>query len=87
MQGRRKRICFRGAEINDLILIMFMTLKLDFINTVGASGRSQNEHTMDGVIKLCPPQMPPHILQQCYVGAILHPLLVGTVLLHHSLGL
>ena len=34
-----------------------------------------------------PPKLCPPILQQCYARAILHPLLVGTVLLHHSLGL
>ena len=30
MQGCRKMICFRGAEINNLTLITFITLKLDF---------------------------------------------------------
>ena len=38
-QGRRKMICIRGAEINNLTLITFIILI-----TVGASERSQNEH-------------------------------------------
>ena len=37
-------------------------------------------------VEICPPSCP-HILQQSYAQAILHPFLVGTVLLHHSLGL
>ena len=39
LQGRRKMICFRGAEINNLTLITFIILI-----TVGASEQSQNEH-------------------------------------------
>ena len=30
IQGRRKTIFLRGAELNTLILITFITLKLDF---------------------------------------------------------
>ena len=41
-QGRWKMICVRGAQMNNLTLITFITLKLDSI-TVGTSERSQNE--------------------------------------------
>ena len=34
------------------------------------------------LMEMCPP-----IFQQCYAWATLHPVLIGTVLLHHSLGL
>ena len=39
-------------------------------------------------IEICPPsRCVPPIFQQCYARPILHPVLIGTVLLHHSLGL
>ena len=40
----------------------------------------------DGVRQDCQIKNDPPFLQQCYVWAILHPLLFGTALLHHSLG-